>query len=965
MASLRAALAEAKDGRGQIAMLVGEPGIGKSRTAQELAGHARDQGATVLWGWCYEGEGAPPYWPWVEPIRTYVGQTEPGMLRAQLGAGLADIAGLVPEVAEKLGDVPAPTPVEPEQARFRLFDAVTSFLKRAAADQPMLLVLDDLQWADEPSLLLLQFLARQIEDSRLMVVLTSREVEAAGNPAVSETLAQLSRLPAFRRHVLGGLEVKDVHRLFQAEAGHEADAGLVQSLHAHTGGNPFFLSEVIRLLAAQGATGEERGDTVGGELGLPQGVREVIGQRLRRLTEECNRALATASVVGREFDFRMLGIVMEDIPESGLLELVEEALAAHIVEEAAGQGERYQFTHALVQQTLLESLSASRKVRLHARIGEVLETMYGDDPGNRVAELAYHFSQAAPVLGPGKSVQYSILAGERALKYYAHEEAMDHFLRGLGAKGIDLDQSDPLPDGEAAELLFGLGKAQAAVIRGGAVRNLTRAFDFYAEAGDSAKAVEVARYPIIPGVGRIRVTGLISRALQLAPEDSLEAAHLLSRYGWAVGQELGDYEQAMSALNKALSIAQAQDDRELQMETLANASEVNFFCLRLNEVLENNAKILELGDGVTGLQAEAISSVNAALAGFVLGGQNRPQELLAACVAAAERISHRPLLAAALFINAAAEFVQGDMDAARKFTKRGLSSRSGIIQLLLTGAIVEYSTGNFEAGAEYVERLKATARNIRPGPSLEFATNGYGLPILAEISGSFSDLDEARAASEAVLSSSAATPFAAFLARVGLALNSLLAGDVAGADRQYQGLKQYQGQFMAWIGVDEMLGRICQAAGRHEQAVAHFESGLDFCHRNAYITQVPRICLPYAETLRVRNQSGDLERAQRLIEEGLAAARGVGMVPFETRLLETQDRLASEGLPAPAYPQGLTQREVEVLRLVAAGRTDREIAEELIISVRTVTTHVGNILNKTGAANRAEAASFATRHGLD
>jgi len=177
MELLLAALAEATAGRGQVAMLSGEPGIGKTRTAQELARHAEAQGATLLWGWCYEGEGAPSYWPWVGPIRSYVEQTDSDLLRAQLGPGIADIAALVPEVADKLGDVPQPIQVEPEQARFRLFYAVSSFLIRASEDQPILLVLDDLDWADEPSLLLLQFMARQIDDSRLMVVLTSREAE--------------------------------------------------------------------------------------------------------------------------------------------------------------------------------------------------------------------------------------------------------------------------------------------------------------------------------------------------------------------------------------------------------------------------------------------------------------------------------------------------------------------------------------------------------------------------------------------------------------------------------------------------------------------------------------------------------------------------------------------------------------------------------------------------------------------
>lgn len=395
---LLAALAEAIGGRGQVAMLSGEPGIGKTRTAQELARHAEAQGARLLWGWCYEGEGATPYWPWVGPIRSYVEQTESGQLRAQLGPGIADISSLVPEIADKLGDVPPPTQVEPEQARFRLFDAVSSFLIRASEDEPILLVLDDLHWADEPPLLLLQYMAQQIEDSRLMVMLTSREAEAASRPIVTEMLAQLSRISAFRRHSLIGLEISDVQRFFQSEAGRDPGAALVESLHAHTEGNPFFLSEVIRLLASQSAAGDVAGKITGeisGELGLPEGVRDVIGQRLRRLSEQCNQALTTASVVGREFDFRMLGVVLEDISESDLLGLIDEALEAHLIEEAPGQGDRYQFTHALVQQTLSENLSTSRKVRLHVRIGEVLETMYGDRPEN-------HASEAGPVRVDGR-----------------------------------------------------------------------------------------------------------------------------------------------------------------------------------------------------------------------------------------------------------------------------------------------------------------------------------------------------------------------------------------------------------------------------------------------------------------------------------------------------------------------------------------------------------------------------------
>jgi predicted ATPase len=183
-------------------MLVGEPGIGKTRTAQELASHAERRGVQILWGWCYEEAGAPPYWPWVQPIRSYVQQQDPERLHAEMGPGAADIAEIVPEVRVELPGLETPPALEPEAARFRLFDSITTFLKNAAQSQTLMLVLDDLHWADKPSLLLLEFLARQMADCRLLVVGCYRDMELSRQHPLSESLAQLSREPVFRRQTL-------------------------------------------------------------------------------------------------------------------------------------------------------------------------------------------------------------------------------------------------------------------------------------------------------------------------------------------------------------------------------------------------------------------------------------------------------------------------------------------------------------------------------------------------------------------------------------------------------------------------------------------------------------------------------------------------------------------------------------------------------------------------------------------
>ena len=279
----------------------------------------------------------------------------------------------------------------------------------------------------------------------------------------------MSRNQSFHRQILEGLVPKDVGEFILATNGSNASKELVDAVYAHTEGNPFFMNEVIRLLVERGELGDGASDGAlieGGILALAvlQGVLEVIGQRLNRLSKECNDLLTTAAVIGRQFDFNLLEVLTEGVTELELLGTVEEALAAQVVQELPEAGDRYQFSHALVQQTLLERLSTSRRVRLHARVGEALETLYEGRLAEHAGELAYHFEEAEPVAGPDKLVKYAILAGERALEAYAHEEALGHFERGLAAKGLDVEGAMPVLDPEAAALLFGLGRAQVATL---------------------------------------------------------------------------------------------------------------------------------------------------------------------------------------------------------------------------------------------------------------------------------------------------------------------------------------------------------------------------------------------------------------------------------------------------------------------------------------------------------------------
>ncbi len=678
MADLKVALEEALSGQGRLVMLVGEPGIGKTRTAQELAAQAETLGAQVLWGWCYEEEGAPPYWPWVQPIRSYIQQADPEQLASEMGQGAADIAELVPQIREKLPDLEAPRALEPDQARFRLFDSITQFLKNSAQSRPMVLILDDLHWADRSSLLLLQFLAREMGESRLLVVGTYRDVELSLQHPLSETLAQLTRHPVFRRELLRGLTQEDTGQFIESVARVRSSPTLIENIFAHTEGNPFFMTEVLRLLTEQG---DLTSDEIGGSTGfiIPEGVRDVVGQRVNRLSSGCNEVLTTASIIGREFEFKLLAMLSDGISEDLLVQMIDEAVDAHLLEEVAGSWEEYRFSHALVQETLSEGLSTRGKVRLHARIGGALESLYGADVQAHADELAYHFGAAKPMLGPEKLVHYSLLAGERALAAYGYEEARSHFQRALAAKGWDPSSADPGQevDAENAALLFGLSRAQLATLQRHqtqeALANLSSAFDYYVRAGDVAQAVAVAVYPYDPPVGHhMGAAHLIDRALALVPSDSHEAGRLFSRYGIVIGMEEVDYNRALEAFDRALVIARSLNDVALEVWPLALSARVDRFHLRYEECLEKSLSAIELARRTNTPYAEAVGHRWAARVLEVTGDLEGALLHAAAALDLAEKLRDRARLTSALDINANLHRLMGDWEAAHDFSTRGL-----------------------------------------------------------------------------------------------------------------------------------------------------------------------------------------------------------------------------------------------------------------------------------------------------
>jgi predicted ATPase len=303
LATLHAALADATAGHGRIVLLAGEPGVGKTRLAQELAAYAWQRGALVLVGRCYEGEGAPPFWPWVQMLRTYVMDSDPARLRQEMGLGAADIAQVVPEVRERLPDLTAAPGVESEQARFRLFDSVTLFFQAAARRQVQVLIVDDLHWAEIPSLLLLQFMAREIGEARVLVLGTYRDLGLPRGHALLQALGEIARVPGSQTLSLRGLSEPEVAR-FLERRGFQPFAPLVTAMYQATEGNPFFLTEVVRLLAYEEDHTALRSPR--STMTIPQGVRAAVERRLHALSAECQQVLTLAAVMGREFNVAAL-----------------------------------------------------------------------------------------------------------------------------------------------------------------------------------------------------------------------------------------------------------------------------------------------------------------------------------------------------------------------------------------------------------------------------------------------------------------------------------------------------------------------------------------------------------------------------------------------------------------------------------------------------------------------------------
>jgi hypothetical protein len=566
LAELRSALAAAREGRGRVYLIAGEPGIGKTRLAEAVADQGAADGMLPAWGRAWESAGAPAYWPWTQLLRGLVATRDRAMLEAEFGSQLRWLAQVLPELGDLSAADPPPAATS-EKARFALFDAVGSFLHDVAAGEPLVLVLDDIHAADAASLLMLEFVARGVPDASILMLATFQEVAAHRRPEVERLVGALSRDSA--SITLRGFGDVELAQVVEVRTGQRWSPQLVDVLKQTTDGNPFFTTEVLRLVA--GRPDSLLADTAGQvDFPLPETVREAVRRRFQPLGPPALKALETAAVIGREFRLTTVSKALDEELRGDLIALIDQGVAEGLVSEMPGSVGRFRFTHNLIRETLYSALSRAAKVDLHRAVGTAIEETYGDAPEHLV-ELAHHFTQASPVGDAGKALDYSQKAANAAMQLYAYEQAAE--LYGLALEMSELDRPDAK---RRAELLLGLGRARARADHRGSRETLIEAGEAAIAAGEPRLLAEAAlsmrAWPLGSGVLDDQPSRLLSQALKLLEGDDGSAlrARVMARLAASLYYWPGTEGRRESLVLEALAIARGLGDHATLAHVLSN-----------------------------------------------------------------------------------------------------------------------------------------------------------------------------------------------------------------------------------------------------------------------------------------------------------------------------------------------------------------------------------------------------------
>ena len=873
---------DAAAGEGGLVLIAGEPGIGKSRLADEFAGRARERGFAVAWGRCWEAGGAPAYWPWVQSLRALIRGADIDDLRAQLGEAGAAIGQLLPELTVATHDTSTQPALDPEAARFRLFDSVTTLLLWFARRQPVMVVLDDLQVADTPSLLLLRFVAALIHSDPLVIVATYRDLDPLLGGALAETVSELIRGRGVSRLALSGIAEGDVPQFVEAVTGVRPLEQLARLVHQETEGNPLFLEEVARVLRDEGTLGSSFGVETA-RLPVPRSVRDVITRRLRALSHESVQILRLASVLGREFRIDAL-CALAAMPTRAVVELLQKPLDERLLTEVPETRGRLRFGHVIIREYLYDDIKRAERQQLHRDALKVLEALYGDEIEQHVSELAHHAYDGAGDEGHwDEAITYSRRAGDRALTLLAYEEAgrlQRQALDGLEQSGA----ADPIV---RCELLIALGDAQG---RAGDEAGAKTSFLQSAELAQTlGRADDLARaalgYAGRHAWGRAGSDGQLVPLLEAAVAavgdgDSAFRSRLLARLAGAL-RDARERQPRESYAEEAVAIARRLDDPATIAYALDGLFGATYRPDNPEQRMRIGTEIVGLGKAAGDREIEVWGNLDRLVTHFELGELQEVRAAIAVVHGVAGELRQPEMRWLAGGSDAALALTEGRLHEAESLTTVtfdvGQRSRSSDALSCYTGQMFQLrrEQGRLHETQPLVERA---ARELTWYPLFRCMLVAVHLEVGRD--------RQARTEFEALSASGFdALPFDNYwvfnMALLGELAHALR--DAAAAAVLYEQLQPYalRNTFAPPEGclgsVSRPLGLLAETLGRYDDARRHFEDGLAHNRRMGARLWVAHTQHEFARMLLQRYGPAERDRALTMLTEGLSACGEMGL----------------------------------------------------------------------------------------
>ncbi len=840
LARLMAAYRRAAGGERQLVLLSGEPGIGKTRLATELALRAHDEGAIVLYGRCDE-EALLVQQPFVEALRHYVWGCPPQDLVAQLRRSGGELRRVVPELGDLIPDLPEPLSGDPEGARSRLYEAGCSLLCAAARSAPVVLVLDDLHWADKPTLLLLKYVVRYPQQARLLVLGTYRDSELRDDHPLHATLAELGRERRVEQLALAALDASAVSELVAVHAA-GASPELRRIIYDGTEGNAFFVVEVARHLAESGALGAGRGQRglAPGELEVPDGVRAVVGERLARLGAPTSRLLATAAIIGRSFEFALLER-LSDLSEDELLDVLDAAVRARVIEEIPGTIGQHAFSHALIRDTLYDGLTATRRALLHRRVACALEQAHAGDLEPRLAELAHHYAQAGSSGDLAKAIELGARAGEHAIAQHAYEQAAVHLRR---AGELADAPSSGQPRGRRCDLLIAQGEAERQAGDPGYRGTLLAAAALAQEIGDADRLARAALAnnrgyaSSADGVDRDRVL-VLNAALEAYGDDdsptraallALLALELLPDDDWRLRDELS---------RDALAMARRVGHPATLARVLTQCCVARWRPQTVREIQADLAEADELAQRLEDGALAGLAAYLGAHAAMENGDLQQADRLVARLAAIAQELRQPFLLWYEAVARSKRSVISGPPEEAERLAfvalELGRATSQPDIMLWFLGQLLvaRFLQGTIDRGDPFLPELFSgpesslpVSPDVIPSRSMRMLVKAAGSLLLCEVG----QLEAARTHYDPLMAELNELPhdYSALALPAFASVACRRLGDGAGAARLHALLEPHAHRLVntgsSWFGaVAHHLGNLAATLGRSDEAHARFD----------------------------------------------------------------------------------------------------------------------------------------------